>query len=131
LVCVESQEGVGSDFDGDGDVEEVHPADGNREPVLCAEFACGADGVPPVKFGVRPVAGADFLFDEADLIAGVTRIDVACPLRLPKNIEDLDALSRRPDDPTRKSGKRSNARTAASWLASSVIMQAIHHEVSA
>ena len=59
LLVVEGQQGFGSDFD--GDMEEVHPADGNGESVFGAEFARGADGVAPVELRVRPVAEPDFL----------------------------------------------------------------------
>ena len=98
LILVECQDGVGSHFDGDGDVEKIHPADGNGKAVLGAEFARGANGVPQVEFGVRPVAEADFLFEETDLIAGVSRIDGSYPLRLSKGVEDLDAMPGRPKD---------------------------------
>ena len=50
---IEGQQGVGSDFNFDGDMEEFHPADGNGESVFGTEFARSADGVTPVELGVR------------------------------------------------------------------------------
>ena len=126
---VEGEQGVGSDFDGDGDMEEVHPADGNGESVFGTEFARSADGVPPVELGVRPVAEPDFLFEEADLIARLAGIHGTDSLQLPKGIEDLDAMPGRPDD-TRQ-WMRSNGVIAIPWFASLRELKASQHEVSA
>lgn len=97
MLLVKCQERIGSRLDGDGDVEKIHPADGHRESVLGAEFTGGADGVAPVEFSVRPVAEADFLFDDADLLARVAGINGPCALQLPEGIEHLDAVPRRPN----------------------------------
>ena len=100
MVGVESHEGVGSDFDGDGDVEEVHGTHWNGKSVLCTEFASGANGVTPVEFGVRPVAEADFLFEKADQFPGFACNDDSRPLKLTQRIEDFHALPRLPNDPS-------------------------------
>ena len=92
------QQGVGSDFDGDGDMEEVHPADGNGESVFGTEIARSADGVAPVKLRVRPVAEPDFLFEEADQFAGFAWDDDAPTFELAQRIENLDPLPWRPCD---------------------------------
>jgi len=57
LLVVKGQQGVGSDFNGDGDMEEIQPADRNGESVLGAEFARGADGVAPVELGAASSRG--------------------------------------------------------------------------
>ncbi len=76
-------------------MEEVHPAVGNGESVFGTEFARGADGVPPVELGVRPVAEPDFLFGEADQLAGFARDDdaPACKLPPPSLIPDDDEVA--------------------------------------
>ena len=126
---IEGQQGVGSDFDFDGDMEEVHPADGNRASVFGTEFARSANGVAPVELGVRPVAESDFLFEEADLIARLTAVHGTDSLQLPKGIEDLDAMPGRPDD-TRQ-WMRSNGVIAIPWFASLRELKVSQHEVSA
>jgi hypothetical protein len=56
------------------------------------------DGRVSGSAGVPPVAEADLLFEEADQLAGFARNDDSRPLKLARRIEDLDSLSRRPDD---------------------------------
>ena len=96
---IEGNQGVGSNFNGDGNVKEIHSADGNGKSVLCADFARGADGVTPVELGVRPVAEPDFLFEEAYQFTGFALNDDARTFKLAQRIENLDPLPWRPDDP--------------------------------
>ena len=98
LLTVKRQDGVGSYFDGDGDMEEIHSSDGNGKTMLGAEFACGANGILPIELGMRPVAEANFLFEETDQFAGFPCNNDSRPLKLAQRIEDLDALPWRPDD---------------------------------
>ncbi len=99
LLAVEGQQSVGSDFDGDGDMEEIHPADGNGKAMFGAQFARATDGTAPVELRVRPVAEPDFLFEEADLIARLPGFDGPGSLQMSQGLEDLDAMPRSPDDP--------------------------------
>ena len=78
MLLIECQDRVGSHFDGDGDMEKIHPADGNRKAVFGTDVIRGANGVPPVEFGVRPAAGTDFLFEEADLNARIFPLRQEC-----------------------------------------------------
>ena len=98
LLLIECHDGVGSDFDCDGDMEEIHPPDGNGKTMLSAEFARGANGILPIELGMRPVAEANFLFEETDQFAGFPCNNDSRPLKLAQRIEDLDALPWRPDD---------------------------------
>ena len=98
MLAVECQDGVGSHFDGDGDVKEIHPPDGNGKTILGAEFACGANGILPIELGMRPVAEANLLFEETDQFAGFPCNNDSRPLKLAQRVEDLDALPWRPDD---------------------------------
>ena len=99
LLLIECQDRVGSQFDGDGDMEKIHPADGNRKAVFGTQFTGGTNGVAPVEFGVRPVAETDFLFEEADQCAGFALNDRARAFELAQGIEDLNALPRGPENP--------------------------------
>ena len=63
-------------------MKEIHAADRHGETVFGAEFAGGSDGVPPVELDVRPVAEADFLFEEADQLARFADSDDACAFEL-------------------------------------------------
>ena len=60
--------------------------------------ACGADGVPPVRLRVWPVAEADFLFEEADLDGVLLPNEKYRPLQLTQGIKGLDALPGRPQN---------------------------------
>jgi hypothetical protein len=98
LLLIEREKRVRSDFDGYGNVEKVHPADGNGETVFGTEFARGADGVPPIELGMRPVTKTDFLLEQANLIARVSGVDGADTLQLTKRVEDFNAMPRGPNN---------------------------------
>ena len=66
LIFVESEQLLRADLAGDGDVEEIHRADGVVAGMHGAEFVGRAHGVGPRKFHVRPVTEADFVFEGAD-----------------------------------------------------------------
>src|SRR6266446_5415816 len=53
LLLIECQDRAGSHFDGDGDMEKIHPADGKRKAVSGTDVIRGANGVPRVEFDVR------------------------------------------------------------------------------
>jgi hypothetical protein len=79
-------------------MEEVHSTNGNGETMLGAQFARSADGILPVEFRVRPVTKADFLFEEADYLAGFGRDDDTRAFKLAERVEDLEPLAWRPYD---------------------------------
>lgn len=56
LVGVEGEEEFGVDLQSDGNVEEVHAADGEGGAVLDAELVGAADGIDPAEFDVGEVA---------------------------------------------------------------------------
>jgi hypothetical protein len=63
--------------------------------VLGAEFASRANRIAPVELRMWPVAEADFLFEEADLIPCFARINRRGAFQLAQGAEYFNALPRR------------------------------------
>jgi len=98
LLLIKSQQGIGTNLDRYGYMEEIHSTDGDGKAVLSTQLARGADSIPPVKFLMRPVTEADFLFEKTDRSARFAREDDASAFKLAQRIEDLNTLPRRPND---------------------------------
>ena len=66
LLLVECEKLLRADLARDGDVKEIHRADGAISGMDGAEFIGNTHGIGPGKLHVRPVTEADFVFEGAD-----------------------------------------------------------------
>lgn len=98
LFVVEREKTVRGQFEGDGDMEEVHPSNEHLERMFSGQLASGANGRGPVELDVRPVAEPHFLFEEPNQLARLADPHQTCPLCLTEAVEHLDPVPRSPDN---------------------------------